>query len=187
MEPTRREFLQNFKEAGGEVVGGESIMMAIRKTLEAFGKSEGVFKLLVTGSTLPYLPDQLPPGGKLEDLRSVDLSDLKRVGKGDIGLGMAVALIADTGSLVVPWSNWEEAYVSTIPDIFLCIAPQAPLFTNLREFLVKTPPHSSYTLITGPSRTADIEKRLVMGAHGPLRVILVLDWSGMENEDLQAL
>jgi L-lactate dehydrogenase complex protein LldG len=59
------------------------------------------------------------------------------------------------------------------PEVHLVVAYASQLVPDLKEALVKIRKKydprlpSMITLITGPSRTADIEKTLVMGAHGP--------------------
>jgi len=83
--------------------------------------------------------------------------------------------IADTGTLAGDFRTAERRLASTLPPLHIAltctraIQPDLPaLFTRLH------PRQSSYiSLITGPSRTADIERVLTIGVHGPKRLIIV--------------
>jgi L-lactate dehydrogenase complex protein LldG len=50
----------------------------------------------------------------------------------------------------------------------------AELFLRIGEEYGENLPGSALTLITGPSRTADIEKVLIKGVHGPTRLLVIL-------------
>ena len=66
------------------------------------------------------------------------------------------------------------------PEIHLVLAYSSQLVGDLKDALLKLKKKydpkmpSMVTLITGPSRTADIEKTLVMGAHGPKELYVFL-------------
>jgi L-lactate dehydrogenase complex protein LldG len=92
---------------------------------------------------------------------------------------IAEALVALTGSVLVSASCGGRG-ASVVAPVHIVIATADQLvpdldaaFAQMRErntaFL-----NSYICLITGSSRTADIEKILVMGAHGPIRLIVVL-------------
>lgn len=91
------------------------------------------------------------------------------------GIHGVEALIADTGTLVVASRRPGDRLVSALPPISIAVVKDVPIYLNLSEFLNVIDKNLSYTFITGPSRTADIEKRLVLGVHGPLRTII---WGG---------
>lgn len=83
-------------------------------------------------------------------------------------------LIARTGSIMISTQSNSGRKLHAIPDIHLVVAYASQLVSDLRDALHKIKIKSNegeipsqITLITGPSRTADIEKTLVMGAHGP--------------------
>ena len=89
-------------------------------------------------------------------------------------------LIARTGSLVMSSANESGRTTSVYAPIHICIAYTDQLVYDIKEglLLLKEKYNSSMpsmiTLATGPSRTADIEKTLVVGVHGPAEVFVFL-------------
>jgi L-lactate utilization protein LutC len=96
----------------------------------------------------------------------------------DVGISSADYALADTGSLVMISSAEEARLVSLLPPCHLAIVPRERLLTGLDELLTILPVpsqrSSSMVLITGPSRTADIEQILVRGVHGPGEIHVVI-------------
>lgn len=96
----------------------------------------------------------------------------------DIGITSATYALADTGSLVMLSSVQEARLVSLLPPVHLAIVERSRLLTGLDELfrIVPRPAEvsSSMVLITGPSRTADIEQILVRGVHGPGELYVVI-------------
>ena len=72
----------------------------------------------------------------------------------------------------------EARMISLLPPTHIAIFPRSRLLANLDELLSVLPrpadQTSSMVLITGPSRTADIEQILVRGVHGPGEVYAVI-------------
>ena len=97
----------------------------------------------------------------------------------EFGITSADYALADTGTLVMLSSRQEARLISLLPPVHLAIVPQGKILTGLDELLAGLPQpaghSSSMVLITGPSRTADIEQILVRGVHGPgeIHVIVV--------------
>ncbi len=96
----------------------------------------------------------------------------------DIGLTSADYALADTGSLVMLASPSEARLISLLPPVHVAVVPRERLLTGLDELLTVVPNPagitSSMVLITGSSRTADIEQILIQGVHGPRMVHVVL-------------
>jgi L-lactate dehydrogenase complex protein LldG len=96
----------------------------------------------------------------------------------DIGVTACDCLVAQTGSIFVSTRSAGGRALSVLPPVHLVIARRDQLLPDLpaafvllrQRYGLRWP--SQLTLITGPSRTADIEKILVMGAHGPKRLAL---------------
>ncbi|MFZ4855418.1 MAG: LutC/YkgG family protein [Desulfuromonadaceae bacterium] len=83
--------------------------------------------------------------------------------------------LADTGTLVDDSSAIEQRLVSSLPTIHIALVPTSGILPDMPTLLSKVhPKDSSYlAMITGPSRTADIERVLTIGVHGPDRLIIV--------------
>jgi len=103
----------------------------------------------------------------------------------EVGITMCEALIARNGSVMVSNQNAAGRRLSIYPHHHIVIARTGQLVMDLKDAfkLIKqkygSQIPSMISTITGPSRTADIEKTLVLGAHGPkeLFVFLVDDFS----------
>jgi len=97
----------------------------------------------------------------------------------DVGITSADYALADTGTLVMLASPQEARMISLLPPAHIAVVPRGRILTGLDELfsLLPNPAEStsSMVLITGPSRTADIEQILVRGVHGPgvLSVVVV--------------
>jgi L-lactate dehydrogenase complex protein LldG len=89
----------------------------------------------------------------------------------DIGITSADYALADTGTLVLLASANQPRLVSLLPPVHVAVFPRSAIVTGLDELFSVLPnpaeDTSSMVLITGPSRTADIEQILVRGVHGP--------------------
>ncbi|HLK29009.1 MAG TPA: lactate utilization protein [Puia sp.] len=90
------------------------------------------------------------------------------------------ALIARTGSIVMSAAQQSGRTVSVYAPIHICIAYSNQLVYDIKDGLQKIKEKYSnnipslITFATGPSRTADIEKTLVVGVHGPKEVYVFL-------------
>ncbi len=93
-----------------------------------------------------------------------------------VGLTAALAGIAATGSLIVPSGPGKPQTASLLPEIHLAILPADAIVPDLATALrLPAVTQASMTsIITGPSRTADIEMTLTIGVHGPKRVVVFL-------------
>jgi L-lactate dehydrogenase complex protein LldG len=96
----------------------------------------------------------------------------------DIGLTSADFALADTGTLVFLTESQESRLISLLPPCHIAVIERDKILSSLDE-LVSRVPHpgvqsSAMVLITGPSRTADIEMRLVRGVHGPGEIVVII-------------
>lgn len=99
----------------------------------------------------------------------------------DIGITYADYGISETGTLVVDSRNNDIRLASMIVDTHVVILPVSKIKMTMDELIPELNnmlnKESSYlSFITGASRTADIERVLILGVHGPLELhILLLD------------
>jgi L-lactate dehydrogenase complex protein LldF len=93
------------------------------------------------------------------------------------GLTGALAGIANTGSLVLVGSPGKPLTASLLPEMHITILEEEDIVEDLGQVLKREEVSraSAAVVITGPSRTADIEMALTIGVHGPgeLQVLLV--------------
>lgn len=98
------------------------------------------------------------------------------VREADLGVTGCDCLVAQTGSIAVSTRSAGGRALSVLPPVHLVIARREQIVPDLAAAMKllrqRYDDHwpSQLSVITGPSRTADIEKILVMGAHGPKRL-----------------
>ncbi len=97
----------------------------------------------------------------------------------DIGFTIADYGIAETGTLVLKSTDEDLRLATMISEVHVAVLPLSRLRNTalemekeLQTLMVDTPSYLSF--ITGPSRTADIERVLALGVHGPLEVHILL-------------
>ena len=89
------------------------------------------------------------------------------------GLTGCAAGIANTGTILL-LDEGETLKASLLPETHLAILHSRDLVADLPEAFPKTRGASNAVLVTGPSRTADIEMTLTIGVHGPKEIIVFL-------------
>jgi L-lactate dehydrogenase complex protein LldG len=105
-----------------------------------------------------------------------DLRD--RAAAAQLGLTGARWALTSTGTVVLVTAPEAPRLVSLLPRAHLAVVWQEELIPDLAELARRIrglgPIPSGVTLVTGPSRTADIEQTVVVGVHGPERMGVVL-------------
>ncbi|MGH9904108.1 MAG: LutC/YkgG family protein [Pyrinomonadaceae bacterium] len=97
----------------------------------------------------------------------------------DVGISAAQMAIAETGTILLESEAERHRLVSLVPPVHIAIVNGANIFLTLGEALteISRPGELSrtITLITGPSRTGDIELTLTIGVHGPLELYVIVN------------
>ena len=95
------------------------------------------------------------------------------------GLTGCFCAIAETGTVLLLSSPATPKVTALLPETHICVVRTARLVDTMEESfaLVRSeigdPPRAVF-FVSGPSRTADIEQTIVIGAHGPYRVHIIL-------------
>jgi L-lactate dehydrogenase complex protein LldG len=96
----------------------------------------------------------------------------------EFGITSADFALADTGSLVFLSQSGESRLISLLPPRHIAVIERDKILADLDELFARVPYpaalSSSMVIVTGPSRTADIEMRLVRGVHGPGDVTVII-------------
>jgi L-lactate dehydrogenase complex protein LldF len=132
-------------------------------------KAKDLDQLLVwESSQLPgLLTEQLSQAGiRLVQPSAENIEPSSRVG---VGLTGAFAGLAETGSLLLLDGPGRPMTASLLPETHIAILHERDIVDSLDQLLNKpeVAQSSSAVLITGPSRTSDIEMTLTIGVHGP--------------------
>lgn len=114
------------------------------------------------------VPDT-PEGRREHQLEYIDCA---------VGLTGAEAGLAESGSIVVSSGPGRPRMASLIPETHIALLRRDDLWPSLAHWIAANPDApaapANWTIITGPSRTADIEQVLTRGVHGPRDVHVVL-------------
>jgi L-lactate dehydrogenase complex protein LldG len=173
-------FRQEWQAAGGRLHVVTDATAASAVVLGIVGSLAARRVLLGSGAVLETLSLSEPLAALgVEVVRVADLGPADRAAffAADVGISGVAALIAETGSLVVESGPDEPRSLSLLPPVHVAVAHRDQLLADLFDLF--DPPRcatlpSALTLITGPSKTGDIELKLVTGVHGPGTVHVVL-------------
>lgn len=123
--------------------------------------------------------------GLLKSLHIGFFQDTAQLPDADGALTSCEALVSRLGSIVMSSRQGGGRKAYTLPPVHMVIASGKQLVSDIRDAFIliqqkyQTGLPSMITFVTGPSRTADIEKKLVKGVHGPKELYLFLiDESG---------
>jgi len=91
----------------------------------------------------------------------------------------AFSAISETGSIVMCSSEATPVSLNFLPDYFVCVVRRKSIVNHIEDVWQKIREQGAgmpraVNIITGPSRTADVEQIIQMGAHGPRKVHLLL-------------
>ncbi len=110
----------------------------------------------------------------------------------DAGIVEADYAISSTGTLVMVADAARPRSLSLLPPINIVLLRSSRILPDLAAVLRTVGPRTitahPMVLVTGPSRTADIEKRIVIGVHGPkeLYVVIIADGAGVPGSSVTA-
>jgi len=124
---------------------------------------------------LPGMVEQLAANG----VEIVAAESPEQVRDRPVGLSLALAGVAETGSTLLAESSLGDRSVGMLTLAQTIVVPARALLPTLDDAalilqeIALRPGASFQTLVTGPSRTADIERVLTVGVQGPGKVIVI--------------
>src|SRR5215469_4319230 len=180
-------FARELEEVGGKFVGiltpAEVSSRIVSLAREIGAKSVAIGRGLA--SDMDAIGEALERAD-IRIVRTVAVADVERaamrsrVADADLGIAEADFAIASTGTLAVVSAAERPSSLTLLPPASLAIVQIDRVMPNLAEALAALGADgvaaNRLTLITGPSRTADIEKRIVLGVHGPKSLHVIVVW-----------
>lgn len=162
-------FAEQFQKAGGHFVYCEHVEEFIAN-LEFLVKQKKWQHLYCWDKQLQHIFEG-------NDFRACRIG--QNLEKADVGITTCEGLVARTGTVLLSSEQAAGRTLSIFPPVHIVVASTNQVVYNLKELLSlqdaqerKFP--SMLCLTTGASRTADIEKTLVKGAHGPKEIYLFM-------------
>jgi L-lactate dehydrogenase complex protein LldG len=94
----------------------------------------------------------------------------------DVGLSSADAALAETGSIAISSGPGRSRLATLLPPVHVALVPTSCLTTDIFTWTAARQGDmpAKQVLVSGPSKTADIEQTMAIGVHGPKRFIVIL-------------
>ncbi len=167
-------FAKAFTAAGGVLLRGP--VEAALSDLGEILRAEGVAALFfpeddaaareIAEALVPFGPFTLTTGAEVRGGNAA----------ASAGFRTAEAAIAETGTVVETSAGGKTLLPGLIADVHVSIVPAASVVARMEEALAvfTAGPPRNISFLSGPSKTADIEQTLTVGAHGPKKAIALL-------------
>ncbi len=149
-------------------------------TLQIVKNEQSVTAAIETFLETQQLPKRIKLAPALKSMQwseQVEISYGRSDGDDLVSLAPAFCAIAETGSVVLLSSSESPTSLNFLPDVHIVIVKANQLVVNIEDAwsklreLNKIP--RTVNIITGPSKTADIEQTLQIGAHGPRKLHVI--------------
>ncbi|MEM4302599.1 MAG: LUD domain-containing protein [Candidatus Caldarchaeum sp.] len=177
-------FCERFRKVNGQVVLASDTAEAAEHVVEII-KSQAVKSVFVS-NLFKEVEDQiiqsLSSHVKVYRREDVVENPVEKLDAVDAGVSAAAAAVAETGMLVEVAYDDVERLVSSMPKVHIMLVKASTVAGTIYELaeLIRESFRSrnaAVTFVSGPSRSGDIEQRLVVGIHGPHVVAaVVLKW-----------
>ena len=144
---------------------------------------------------LKLLGEHVTTVGKYAAEKGVDFTmalDRQKIEFAQMGVSEFEMGIAQLGTIFQDASDLHTRLVSMLPPVHLVLLPANALVKSFADALTlihevygaMVPPY--LTFVTGPSKTADIERQLTIGVHGPAKLIIICIEGCYGNKDRDA-
>lgn len=166
---TKDELTKNFSKVI-EDLGGESIVHWKDPRFDEYGLTEALVKEKESGVAVH------------EWNKDLGQRNIEQAEQANIGITFSDVTLAESGTVVLHSDNGKGRSVSLLPKTYLAIIPKSTLVPRMTQATDKI--HeiakqngrmpSCINFISGPSNSADIELRLVVGVHGPVKATYIV-------------
>lgn len=169
-----RQRFQTFAEASAASVDRAPSLQAVPGLIKQYLSATGL-PLVLRRAPSPWL-DLIPWRSEPE----LSVTSGLATESDHIGVTTAAMAVAETGSLVLLSGPAHPTLMAFLPETHIVVLPLTRLVGGLEDVWLRLRSHfgvrwpSSVTFVTGPSRSADIEQTLQLGAHGPRRLHVIL-------------
>jgi L-lactate dehydrogenase complex protein LldG len=171
------QFGRELAEVHGEVIRCATVQDARRQLAELVTTSGWTSLGVMDQPAAHQSLTDVPPG------LATTVTDWqpRRMAELSASLVVAEALLADTGSCLIACPTPQDRLLCYLPPACVVIGFADRLFEHLPAAWATIAPRvadparrGEFVIVTGPSRTADIEKILILGVHGPKRLVVIL-------------
>jgi len=131
--------------------------------------AEAIGKLALDSGLKTFSVSEGMPPSVSEALKAAGLSEAEP--PADIAVTGASWAVAETGTLVI--EGQRRRFITA--EVHVVIIDGSKMLEDLADIPFGEEGAPFLTLVTGPSRTADIERVLVLGAHGPRRLVVLIE------------
>lgn len=137
------------------------------RALEALVRDEGVRTAVLSGH--PFHENH----GVVDLLKRFGVAivspdgDRRRLADCDLGITVADAALPETGTSLLRTTQGQPDVLSLLPRVHLVLVPPEALAADMQQAFALAKNDRHFVLVSGCSRTADIEKVLTLGVHGP--------------------
>lgn len=152
VEELERCFERAWTSARGKLVRSEAELIELLKSM---------------GAKKGYLDSSLSSRDLTNEFEMASDFDRERVDEYDFGISRATCGIAETGTIALIDRDTPNRLGALAPWIHVAVLERAKLRARLYDALTDFQDDPSVVLVTGPSKTADIEGLLIVGVHGP--------------------
>lgn len=158
-------------------VGGEGRRLHTYEIADAIaGLSDGATTAVVSSDVGPLIA-RVEEGLRRASCTVVE-PERGAIANADLGITGAELGVASTGSVLVRMGPDAPRAASLLPPSHVCLLEEERIVPGFEELFAELPRHAGEAaqtvLITGPSRTSDIERTLVRGVHGPVRIVVLV-------------
>ena len=170
-------FGKEFKKINCEMVSCKNYDDAVRTICSMLGESRQLKLMLSKNSLLIDNGFESKIKNANQNISIVPYH--REVSSADVSVVVASYAIAETSTVVLRSSPSQFRSLALLPETVFVIAKESELRLSMEEVLTEIKHQSvlkdtsALIFVTGSSRTSDIEKTLVLGVHGPKRLVVI--------------